>query len=162
MLAAIAIAGSLVGGYTSWHLGRKGGEAALRNSMKPRLLERIRGWMERHPVLAVFVPAILPPPIPLSPFLLAAGALGIPFGRFLAVFGAARTLRYGAIAFIAVRYGRRVLRLWSSTLDRWSIPVLCVFGAVVVAGALVAFFKLRKRGKSGSDVARPAGEAAAG
>lgn len=73
MLVPIAFAGSMLGGYTTWHLGRKGGEAALQRYVPARFLNRIRGWTERHPILAVFVPAILPPPIPLSPFLLAAG-----------------------------------------------------------------------------------------
>src|SRR5208283_1234644 len=38
LLAAFAIAGSLVGGYSTWHLGRRGGEAALRRYVPARLL----------------------------------------------------------------------------------------------------------------------------
>jgi membrane protein YqaA with SNARE-associated domain len=30
LLAPCAIAGSILGGYTTWHIGRSGGEAALR------------------------------------------------------------------------------------------------------------------------------------
>jgi membrane protein YqaA with SNARE-associated domain len=93
LLAAMAIAGSLVGGYTTWGIGRKGGEAALHRYVPARLLGRVVKWVERHHILAVFLPAVLPPPIPLSPFLLASGALGVSRGRFLAIYGAARTLR---------------------------------------------------------------------
>ena len=60
LLAALAIAGSLVGGYSTWHLGRRGGEAALRRYVPARLLGRVVGWVERHRILAVFLPAVAP------------------------------------------------------------------------------------------------------
>jgi membrane protein YqaA with SNARE-associated domain len=104
LLASIAIAGSLAGGYATWDLGRKGGEGALRRYVPARLLRRVTGWVERHRIIAVFLPAVLPPPIPLLPFALAAGALGVSRGRFLAIYGAARTLRYSLIAWIGVVY----------------------------------------------------------
>jgi membrane protein YqaA with SNARE-associated domain len=144
MLAPIAIVGSLLGGYTTWHLGRKGGEAALKRYVPPRLLDRITVWAERHPILAVFLPAVLPPPIPLSPFLLAAGALQVSLKRFLPVFGLARVLRYSLVAWLAVAYGRRVMRLWSGTLEKWSAPLLWTFVTLMVAGVGYGIWKLRR------------------
>ena len=144
LLAPIAVAGSLVGGYTTWQIGHRGGEAALRRYVPARLLGRIVGWVEHHPVLAVFLPAILPPPIPLSPFVLASGALGVSRGRFLAVFGAARTLRYSLIAWLGVAYGRHVVRLWTGTLQKWSTPLLCVFAALLIGGIWMAISKARR------------------
>jgi len=143
LLAASAIAGSLLGGYTTWQAGRKGGEAALRRYVPARLLGRIVGWVARHPVLAVFLPAVLPPPIPLSPFVLASGALGVSRNRFLLVFGAARSLRYSLIAWLGVSYGRKVVRLWSGTLEKWSAPLLWTFGGLLVAGVCFGIWKLR-------------------
>lgn len=148
-LAACAIAGSLVGGYTTWHLGKKGGEAALRRYVPQRHLDRTTRWVQHHPILAVFLPAILPPPIPLSPFILASGALGIPIGRFLAVFGAARSARYGVIAWLAVLYGRRIVRMWSGTLDRYSTLFLSIFLTILAASIAYAVWKLRRGGRSG-------------
>jgi len=150
LLAPTAIAGSLVGGYTTWRLGRKGGEAALQRWVSPRLLARIVRWVEHHPLLSVFLPAVLPPPIPLSPFVLASGALGVTLKRFLAAFGAARTLRYSLIAWLAVAYGRRAVRLWSNELQRWSTPLLWTFLALFIAGAGFAIWKLRTQPKPGS------------
>ena len=103
LLAALALAGSLVGGYATWNLGRRGGEGALQRYIPARLLRRIVSWVERHPILAVFLPALLPPPIPLIPFVLASGALGVPRRRFLAVYGAARVLRYSLVTRLAVQ-----------------------------------------------------------
>jgi len=143
LLTACAIAGSLLGGYTTWQIGRRGGEAALRRRVPARLLARIVGWVERHRILAVFLPALLPPPIPLLPFALASGALGVSRRRFLVVFGAARSLRYSFIAWLGVTYGRRIVRLWSSSLQKWSTPLLCVFVGLLVAGLCFGIWKLR-------------------
>ena len=118
LLAAVAILGSLVGGYATWNLGHRGGEAALRRYVSARLLGRVVGWVKRHRILAVFLPALLPPPIPLLPFALASGALGVSRRRFLVVYGAARTLRYFLIGWLGVIYGRHAIRLWSGTLQK--------------------------------------------
>jgi membrane protein YqaA with SNARE-associated domain len=143
LLAPCAIAGSILGGYTTWHIGRRGGEKALRHYVPARLLRRIVRWVERHPVLAVFVPALLPPPIPLLPFALASGALGVSRKRFLIVFGAARSLRYSFVAWLAVTYGRKIVRLWSGTLQTWSTPLLCVFVGLLIAGLCFGIWKIR-------------------
>jgi membrane protein YqaA with SNARE-associated domain len=161
LLVPIAIAGSLIGGYSSWHLGNKGGEAALKKYVPARFLERITGWAERHPGLAVFVPAVLPPPIPLSPFLLAAGALSVSWRRFLLAFGAARTIRYSLIAWLAVVYGRRVMRLWSATLEKWSAPLIWTFVTLMVAGVGYGIWNFRRQDAPRSDapaLATPATE----
>ncbi len=151
-LAACAIGGSLMGGYLTWHLGKKGGEAALDRYVPKRLLERTKRWAHGHGILAIFLPAILPPPVPLSPFLLAAGALKISGRRFMLVFAAARTLRYGFIAWLAVTYGRRVTRLWSVTLDKWSAPLAWTFGVLIVGGIFYGIWKFRRqRRRSGHD-----------
>lgn len=143
LLATCAIAGSILGGYTTWDAGRRGGEAALRHYVPARILGRIVRWVERHRVLAVFLPAMLPPPIPLLPFALAAGALGVSRIRFLTVYGAARTLRYSLIAWLGVAYGRSLVLLWSGTIQKWSTLMLCMFVGLLVAGAAYGIWKLR-------------------
>jgi membrane protein YqaA with SNARE-associated domain len=143
LLASCAATGSILGGYTTWHIGRRGGEAALRRYVPARLLGRVVGWVERHRILAVFLPALLPPPIPLLPFALASGALGVSRRRFLIVFGAARSLRYSFVAWLAVTYGRKIVRLWSGTLQTWSTPLLCVFLGLLVAGVCFGIWKVR-------------------
>ena len=143
LLAPCAVAGSILGGYTTWAAGRKGGEAALRHHVPARLLGRIIKWVERHRILAVFLPALLPPPIPLLPFALAAGALGVSRRRFLAVYGSARSLRYSFVAWLGVAYGRRIVRMWTGTLQEWSIPLLCLFIGLLAAGVCYGMWKMR-------------------
>ena len=143
LLAPCAIAGSILGGYTTWDIGRRGGEAVLRHYVPAPLLSRVVRWVNCHRILAVFLPALLPPPIPLLPFALASGALGVSRRRFLAVFGAARSLRYCFIAWLGVTYGRRIVRMWSGTLQRWSTPLRCVFVGLLVAGTCYVIWKIR-------------------
>jgi membrane protein YqaA with SNARE-associated domain len=143
LLASCAITGSILGGYTTWQVGRKGGEAALRRYVPARLLGRVVGWVERHPILAVFLPAVLPPPIPLLPFALASGALGVSRRRFLVVFSAARSLRYCFVAWLGVTYGRRIVRSFSGNLQKWSTPLLCVFVGLLLASLCFGIWKIR-------------------
>ncbi len=143
LLTASAIAGSLVGGYITWSTGRKSGERAMAKYEKRRVLKRISGWVKDHSLAAVLIPAALPPPIPLTPFLLAAGALGIPRGRFLAAFGIGRTLRYGLVAWLAMRYGRHIVGLWNRTLREWSTTLLWVFVAITVASIGAGIWRMR-------------------
>jgi membrane protein YqaA with SNARE-associated domain len=148
VLAPSAIVGSIIGGYTTWHIGRRGGEAALRRYVPRRFLARILLWVEHHPILAVFLPAVLPPPIPLLPFALASGALGVPRNRFLAVFGAARTVRYTFVAWLGVVYGRTMVRRFSSTLQKWSSPLLYLFLVFLVGTVCYAVWQVRRHRKS--------------
>lgn len=148
LLACCAIAGSILGGYTTWHIGSRGGEAALRRYVPARLLGRVVRWVEGHRLLAVFLPALLPPPIPLLPFILASGTLGVSRRRFLLVFGAARSLRYSCIAWLGVAYGRRIVHLWSGSLEKWSIPLLCVFLVLLAAATCAGIWKVRSLRKS--------------
>ncbi len=148
LLAPAAIAGSLLGGYSTWDVGRKGGEAALRRHVPARIHQRIVAWVKLHPVLSIFLPAVLPPPIPLLPFALASGALGVSRARFLVVYSAARSLRYSFIAWLGATYGRPVIRFWSGTLEKWSTPLLIMFVGILVIGTCFGIWKVRGLRKS--------------
>lgn len=144
ILAASATAGSLLGGYSTWEVGRRGGEAALGRYMPARMLGKITRWVKRHPVLAVFLPAVLPPPIPALPFVLASGALRVSRRRFLAIFAAARALRYSLIAWLGVLYGQTIVSVCSRNLAQWSTPLLWIFGALLTVSIWLGIWKLRR------------------
>ncbi|HKF48808.1 MAG TPA: VTT domain-containing protein [Terracidiphilus sp.] len=144
IIVPCALVGSVLGGWTTWRLGQKGGEKAIERYVPPRLKNRMHGWSQRHPLLMVFLPAILPPPIPLWPFLLAAGALGASWKRFLTAFGGGRALRYGFEGWLGITYGRRVIHLWSKTLDKWQPAILWAFVILTLAGAAFSVWKLRR------------------
>jgi len=144
LLVASATAGSILGGYTNWSSGKRGGEAALKRYGHSPLFQRMESWAKEHSLLSVFIPPLLPPPVPLSMFLIAAGALGVSRKRFLLAYSASRTLRYSLVAWLAVSYGRRIVRLWSGTLDKWSEPLIWLFVAALICAASYGFWQFRK------------------
>jgi membrane protein YqaA with SNARE-associated domain len=157
LLTASAIAGAVLGGYIGWNIGHKGGEEALKTHVPGRMLDPVRRWAKGNPFLGAFLPALLPPPLPLTPFVFAAGALGVPRWRFLAWFGAARAIRYALVTWLGVTYGRRMIRVWSRTLDKWSTPILIFVAAVVIGGIVIAVVKIRRHRKS-APASEPASE----
>jgi membrane protein YqaA with SNARE-associated domain len=160
-LALCAICGALVGGYLGWHVGRKGGEAALKNRVSARRLEQLHHWAKNNPLLAIFLPALLPPPVPLSPFVFASGALGVPLDRFLIAFGLARAMRYSLVAWLGATYGRHVIRMWSDTLDKWAVPLLCVFVGIMAIGIIAAVVRARRHPRPAAAAESKARETAA-
>jgi membrane protein YqaA with SNARE-associated domain len=143
LLAVAAISGSVIGGYLTWSAGKKGGESMLQHYVPQRFLKPISRWVEKHGVLTVLVASILPPPIPLTPFLLSAGALGIRRNPFLISFGIARTVRYSFLAWLGVAYGRRVIHSWSNYLAGWSAVVVWTFAGLLVAAVVFGILKYR-------------------
>jgi membrane protein DedA with SNARE-associated domain len=144
---AWAVAGSIAGGYLTWRAGQKGGAVALEKYVRPKHLKPVSRWVKRHGPITVGVAALLPPPIPLLPFLLAAGALGVPRNRFLGAFGIARLIRYSLISWLGFSFGRQFIRTWQRTLAGWSTPVLSIYLGLVVLGACYGFWKFFRKKK---------------
>jgi membrane protein YqaA with SNARE-associated domain len=145
LVAPVAIAGSLVGGYLTWSAGKRGGEKMLDRYVPARLRSHLRSWVQRHAVLSVCLAAVLPPPIPLLPFLLGAGALGVSRRQVLIALGIARTVRYGGEAALGVFYGRRVLRAWNRYMAAgWSSAILYAFIGLLAAAIVFGIWKYRR------------------
>jgi membrane protein YqaA with SNARE-associated domain len=146
VLAAVTAAvGSILGGYLTWGTGSKGGEAALHRYLPKRFAKQLTGWVERNGILAVTASALLPPPFPLMPLLLAAGALGVPRRRFLISFSLARTFRYSLVAWLAALYGRAVARAFRHYLAGWSTTIMWIYLGLVVVGILYGLWKFRSQ-----------------
>ena len=154
LLAPLAIAGGLVGGYLTWSAGKKGGEKMLERYLPRRFGKRMKGWVQSHGMLSVCVAALLPPPIPLLPFLLGAGALGVTQRQMFTALGIARTIRYGSEAAVAAVYGRSILRLFNRYLAGWSSVILYSFLGLMVAAVVFGIWKYRRdnvRGRAAPD-----------
>lgn len=148
---AVAVLGSILGGYLTWSAGLKGGEVALERYVPKKYLSRINGWVKKHGAWSVAVSAILPPPIPLTPFLLAAGALKMPRGRFLWAFSVARAARYSLLAWLGVSFGRHFIHEWRHQISAWSSTILWVYAALMVLGIGFAVWKMRRGSRAGGE-----------
>jgi membrane protein YqaA with SNARE-associated domain len=107
--AALATLGSLAGSVLLYFIARKGEEAAFHKKAGDQA-PQIHHWMERNGFVTLIIAALLPPPTPFKLFVLAAGALGMPFRSFLAAMSVARAFRFFAEGFLAVRYGVQATR----------------------------------------------------
>ena len=145
VLAAVSTVASVLGGYTTWRAGQKGGEAMLAHFVPKRMHRPVTRWMRGHGFLTVSTSALLPPPVPLMPLLLGAGALGASRNQFLSAFAIARAVRYGIVAAVGVTYGRRVLRVWNHYLANWSAVILWTFLGLLLAAIVFGFWQYRRQ-----------------
>jgi membrane protein YqaA with SNARE-associated domain len=132
----MATLGSLAGCSVLWEIGRRGGEPLLERRFGKTRVERTRAAFEKWNLLALIVPALLPPPMPFKIFVLSAGVFGVPWRRFALTLILARGLRYIFWGTMGVLYGDGALQMLRS-VDRWFDEHGLVVLAVVGAGALV-------------------------
>ncbi|MGA8939401.1 MAG: VTT domain-containing protein, partial [Acidobacteriaceae bacterium] len=142
LVVAIATLGSGIGGYLSHAAGQAGGMAFLQKHISKRTLDRITSWMERHPIIAVALPAILPPPMPLWPFILAAGAVHMARKEFMWAFTTSRFLRHCIACWLGIHYGHDVLRMWAHFNDRWANTILIAVWVIIGLSLAFAVWKL--------------------
>ena len=94
--ATLSVIGSCAGSMFLFWVARKGGKLYLERQASSVRALRLRVWFDRYGLLTVFIPALVPIPMPLKVFVLSAGALGTRPLSFLAVVLAARIPRYSA------------------------------------------------------------------
>lgn len=149
-----AATGSVLGCLLLYTIMRRGGQALMRRRFKPEHILRAEQAYARWGVLALAVPAILPPPLPFKIFVATAGALEYPRWKFLLTVMIARSLRYYVEGTLAVFYGRRVL----SFIEKNGVAVISIIfgiGLIVLLGYL-----LSKRGRAATSEGKEAREMA--
>ena len=145
--AGMATAGAVLGGYLTYRIARRGGKATLERKFSKQKIDKVYAKFERWGFGAVAIPALLPPPFPIVPALLAAGAMQYPKKRFLAALALGRGIRFTIDAFLGAHYGRHVVKFFS----RYYRPALSILIALAVIGAMLALWEyLRARKRSGS------------
>jgi len=123
--AAMAAAGSLAGCIWLYLLAKKSGEAYFHRHAAGRA-EKVKEWVEEHAFLSVFIPAILPPPLPFKIFVLAEGVFQVPLRTFILAILLGRGLRYMAEGILAVRYGDATLGFLKVHSGAVALSVVCV------------------------------------
>jgi membrane protein YqaA with SNARE-associated domain len=136
---AAATLGSMAGCLVLHYLGRKGGEALVRKRFAGARVERAMAALQRHGVMAVLVPSILPPPAPFKMFVLLAGVVGIRPAPFATAIAIGRGARYLALGLLALKYGDRA----TAYMRENGVLVSLVVVGVLLAG-FVAYLLWRK------------------
>jgi len=142
----LATAGSLTGAAVTFWIGRKAGELGVERLVSARRMERLKCKVNDAGAVAMAVPALLPPPFPLTPFILTCGALDVNKARFFLTFGGVRLLRFGAEGVLARIYGRGVLAILTSEIFQ-NIVVGFIVVAIIgsVASAILLWRSTRSK-----------------
>jgi membrane protein YqaA with SNARE-associated domain len=139
LCAALAVAGSTVGNLILFSGAQRGGRRFMNKAAPGGRGAKFREWFKRYGMVTVFVPALLPIPMPLKVFVISAGVLGTSLVEFMSVVLVARTLRYFGAAWLGVTLGRESAGFLKS--HAWVFAV----GAAALFLALYGFILLRDR-----------------
>src|SRR5262245_25703731 len=131
--AFFTMIGSVIGCALLYAVGRKGGEKFLRKSFASERLAKVQRWYQRHGILAVIIPSLLPPPTPFKVFVLSAGTFGISWPKFLTAVVIGRGIRYFSEGILAVMYGPAAIQFVHRNYGKigLALAILIVVGAVV-------------------------------
>jgi len=143
LCAVLATVGSALGQMILYWVGRKGGESYLDRRTETGRGRKFRMWFDRYGLLTVFVPTLVPAPLPLKIFVLCAGALGVNRLYFLLVTLAGRIPRYFGEAYLGARVGEHS----ADWLGRHAWELAGIAAALFVA--LYVLLKLQGRRRRG-------------
>jgi membrane protein YqaA with SNARE-associated domain len=138
--ALLTTLGSVIGCALLYAVGRKGGETFLRKTFADERLGKVQRWYQRHGILAVIIPSLLPPPTPFKIFVLSAGTFGISWPKFLTAVVIGRGIRYFSEGILAVMYGPAAIQFVQHNYGKIGLG----FAIVIVISAIV-FFSLGRR-----------------
>jgi membrane protein YqaA with SNARE-associated domain len=141
--ALMATLGSVIGGYITYALARKGGKEAMERKLSKKRAAQFSKAFARWGFAAVAIPALMPPPFPFVPFLLAAGAMQYSPKKFLGALTLGRGVRYTIAAGLGYHYGRHILRFFS----QYYKPAMAILIGLAVIGAvlsLIQYLRMKK------------------
>jgi membrane protein DedA with SNARE-associated domain len=140
----MATLGAVIGGYITYMLARKGGKETLERKLSKRRAAKVEKSFARWGFSAIAIPALLPPPFPFVPFLIAAGAMQYSQKKFLAALILGRGVRYTIGAYLGFVYGRHILRFF----NQYYKPAMAILIGLAVIGAvlsLVQYLRYKKK-----------------
>jgi membrane protein DedA with SNARE-associated domain len=138
----LATAGSLIGAAMAFWIGRKLGNNGLEHWISPGVLESVRREVRNKGAVALVLPALMPPPFPLLPFVLACGALSVSATRFFIMFAGLRFVRFSILTALAWFYGRQILPMFQTGTFKTVMAVLVV---LIVVGISTTIYRLATR-----------------
>lgn len=149
--ALAATAGSAIGCTVLYLVARRAGAAALKR-VAPERRTKIENLLGRYDLIAVMVPAVLPPPFPFKPFVLCAGVFKLNTWRFITAIFIGRAVRFLIEGWLAIRFGEDAGRIIKQ--HGWKVLI----GVVVIAAIVIGLTYLRGRGRRSAPAAAERGQ----
>jgi membrane protein YqaA with SNARE-associated domain len=148
--AAMATLGSVLGCFITDVASRKAGEAGLKGRVSGRRLAYVQKQVEQRGAAMLAVASLMPPPFPFTVFVMAAAALKYPRVRLLGIIAAARLTRFLLEGWLAIHYGRHLIRMSQSTGFEsivLTLVVICIGGSV---WSIVSWARRSRSGRGGA------------
>jgi len=142
--AVMATVGEVLGGYLTYRLAEKGGQQTLEKKVGKSRAEKLYKAFEKRGAFTIFSGAILPPPFPFTPVVMAAGVLQYPHRKFFAALTAGRAARF----LIAAYFGRAYSEQMIGFVSHYYHPMMYLLIAVTITagiGAAVYFIWYRPK-----------------
>ena len=137
----MAAVGSAIGSLLPYYLGRAGGELFLLKRINRQRYEQLRDRFEKQEFLALMIPAMMPPPMPVKLVEFAAGVFEMkPMYFFLAI-ASGKFIRFLLWSILTILYGPTLLHTVMRTLRQHHTLMLSLGGVLLV---LLAVYILRK------------------
>ena len=129
---ATGVVGSSVGNLALFLASRKGGARFVKAETPEREQHRFRRWFNRYGLVTVFIPALVPIPMPLKFFVICSGMLRIRKLHFFSTLLLARLLRYGGEVYLGVQMGEHSAQLSLRTTrgNCWRSPRCCSYCSI--------------------------------
>ena len=125
--------GSAIGSMLPYFLGRAGGELFLLKRINRERYESLRDRFEKQEFLAIMLPAMCPPPMPVKLFELAAGVFEMRILNYFLAITAGKFLRFLTESVLVIVYGPAILSTALHLMHRHLNLVLGGFGLLVLA-----------------------------
>lgn len=133
LAAGLAVVGSIIGSLILYSIARRGGRMLLEKKASSGGVARMQRLIEKYDALVLLLPAMIPLPLPMKLFVIAAGVFQMKVARFVAVIAFARVVRYFGVVFLALRYGEQTTAfLKENTLLGLGIAVAIIAVFLVV------------------------------
>jgi membrane protein YqaA with SNARE-associated domain len=135
--ASMGVIGSLIGNVILFLGARAGGRRFVRETEPAAKQQRFREWFKRYGLLTIFIPAMLPIPLPLKVFVISAAVLHTPLRTFILVIVLGRSIRYFGEAYLGVQLGEHSWQYLRAHTWHMMAGALVLFGALYLLMVLV-------------------------
>jgi membrane protein YqaA with SNARE-associated domain len=137
-----AVCGATCGTFLLDVVARKAGEAGVQKVAGHSRFEYLKRKIGEKGGRAIVLGCLAPPPFPFTMVLATTSALGYPRKKLLSTVAAARAARFLILGYLAIRFGRQILRIADSQPFRWT---MIVFVILCVAGSALSIAKWVRR-----------------
>jgi membrane protein YqaA with SNARE-associated domain len=137
----MAAFGSAIGSLLPFFIGRAGGELFLLKRINRKRYEQLRDRFERQEFLALMIPAMMPPPMPVKLFEFAAGVFEMRTVSYFLAILLGKFIRFLVWAIITLLYGPQIVHTIVQAMHE---HIRSVMGGVGVLILVLAIWVTRK------------------